>query len=94
MTFSAPEPVASGRPYRVIDVAGATPRSLSQFAGEARFGIERGGTVSWIKGFGTDTDGCVRFHEKDLDHSGKDVRVWLIRHNDAGQFTAETVSAY
>ena len=94
MTFQTPDPLASGKPYPVVDVEGAAPRSLGQFAGETEFGIEHGGAVSWIKGFGTGQRGGIRFHEKDVDHSGKDVRVWVVREDSAGRITAETLSIF
>ena len=94
MTFYPPDALGSGRPYPVVDVAGKVPVSLDQFAGEADFGIERDGTVCRIKGIGADHDGRVRFHEKDVEHSGKDVRVWSVRRAADGRFLAETLSMY
>ena len=94
MTFSSPDSVASGKPYMVVDVAGAAPMSLDQFMGESEFSIERSGTPSRIKGVGMALDDSIRFFEKDLDNSGKDVRVWLVRQDADGRFTAETLSLH
>jgi hypothetical protein len=33
----------------------------------------------------------VRFHEKDVERSGKDVRIWQITQHPAGQFFATPV---
>ena len=94
MTFAAPDATASGKPYPVTDVGGSPPRSLEQFVGECEFGIDRDGRSSRVKGVGAPGDDVVRFHEKDLDHSGKDVRVWAVRPAGEGRFTAETISLF
>ena len=94
MTFAAPDSTASGRPYAVTDVGGNAPQSLEQFVGECEFGIDRDASASRVKGVGVAGDDVVRFHEKDLDHSGKDVRVWAVRQVGDGQFTAEALSLF
>ena len=94
MAFQPPDSLGSGRPYAVVDVAGEVPVSLDQFLREADFGIERDGMVCRIRGVGADRGGKVRFHEKDVEHSGKDVRVWSVRREADGQFLAEALSLF
>lgn len=92
MTFAAADPVSSGRPYKIISVDGAEPSALEQFLGEVNFTIARGGEESEIRGLGSaDADG-VRFHEKDVAHTGKDVRTWQVSQAAAGEFVAVPTS--
>lgn len=91
MTFLPASPVASGRPYHVKACRGRVPTALADFEGEADFVLstERGATA--VLGVGAiHGDNCVRFHEKDVDHDGKDVRVWHITLEADGGFTAAT----
>jgi hypothetical protein len=91
MTFLPASPVASGRPYHVKACRGRVPTALADFQGETEFTLstERGATV--IRGVGAAHGGdCVRFCEKDVDHDGKDVRVWHITLEADGGFTAAT----
>lgn len=89
MSFSTPEPVASGRPYRVQHVAGRPPQALADFVGDAEFGIDDNGVTHRVSGVGAEQGDSVRFHQKDVDRDGKDVRVWRIRRSDDGGFVAE-----
>jgi hypothetical protein len=92
MTFSAADPVASGRPYRVLNADGEAPDTLEQFCGETTFTIVKEGARSLVSGCGTPNQDGVRFQEKDVEHDGKDVRVWQIARDGSGAFTA-TASA-
>ena len=93
MTFVPAAPIASGRPYPVLDVGGATPSELAQFVGAAMFTIDRDGSPSRVCGEGSADEPGVLFREKDVDHSGKDVRTWMISESGGG-FTAESVSRF
>ena len=84
---------ASGLPYRVVTVDGEQPASLEQFAGEVSFIVNKSGTESTVAGVGTLHDAAVRFREKEASAS-KDVRVWQIRQNTDGAYTAETISTF
>ena len=94
MTFLPASPVASGRPYHVKACRGRVPTALADFEGEADFilSTERGATA--VRGVGAiHGDNCVRFHEKDVDHDGKDVRVWHITQRSGG-YVAESQAAF
>jgi hypothetical protein len=91
MTFIAPDPVASGRPYKIVGSAVGAPNDLNGFVGEASFTIDKDGTESVIRGSGTAQGTGVRFLEKDAENSGKDVRAWYITKDAAGQLTATPV---
>ncbi|SDP28133.1 hypothetical protein SAMN04515671_3540 [Nakamurella panacisegetis] len=91
MVFQAPDPVPAGQAFDVIAVNGRTPHELPDFVGEAAFTIQATGQDRLVTGSGSITGSVVRFHEKDVDHGGKDVRVWLISPTEPpGQFTART----
>jgi hypothetical protein len=89
MTYAAPDPVPSGQPLPVIAINGRVPHVLDDFVGEAVFTLQWGGSDRLIAGQGSNDGAVVRFHEKDSGH-GKDVRVWLVRPAETGQFTACT----
>ena len=88
MTFVAPDPVSSGRPYQVAGSGAAAPSGLRRFIGEASFTIDKDGAESVVRGSGSADGSGVRFYEKDVDRSGKDVRTWHITEDSAGRFTA------
>ncbi|MFP5347346.1 MAG: hypothetical protein ACLGIA_09975 [Actinomycetes bacterium] len=94
MSFTTPEPVVSGQPYPVTEVEGAPPGSLEQFVGETRFTVDLDGRPYEIAGVGGEQNASVRFHEKDVAHDGKDIRVWLVSRTAGGSFVAEQQSAY
>jgi hypothetical protein len=93
MTFFSAEPVASGRPYPVVDVSGATPLELGQFVGDAVFTIDRDGTPAEVRGEGCANEPGVAFREKDMAHDGKDVRTWQISQSGA-EFIAASMSRF
>jgi hypothetical protein len=90
MTLYPATSVASGRPYHVKACRGRVPTALADFEGETHFTLstETGTTV--VHGAGAAHGDCVRFHEKDVAHDGKDVRVWHITLEADGGFTAAT----
>lgn len=94
MTFAAPDPVSSGRPHKVLSVGGAEPSALDQFVGEVGFTIGKDGGEFHIRGLGHVDESGVRFHEKDLEHSGKDVRTWQVSQEAAGEFIAVPTSSF
>jgi hypothetical protein len=89
MTYSAPEPVVSGIPYRVTTVGGSPVSSLDEFVGTVEIEIDKHGSPYLIDGEGRVRDDAVRVHEKN-GKGGKDVRVWRIYVAPEG-FVAETV---
>ncbi len=94
MSFSAPDPVISGHVYRIVSVNGSLPWTLEQFIGEASFAVLNYGAASArIHGQGSAHGEGVRFHEKDVDNAGKDVRVWQIAEVD-GDLTATAIAAF
>jgi hypothetical protein len=93
MDSATPDPVDCGRPYGVVLAKGAEVATLGQFVGETMFTIDKDGVESQISGEGVARDGGVRFHEKDALH-GKDVRVWQIRRETSGGFSAASTSAF
>jgi hypothetical protein len=93
MTFLPADPVASGRPYPVLEVSGAAPAELAQFVGEAVFTIDRDGVPAVVCGQGCAGEPGVVFREKDVGHSGKDVRTWQISQSGSA-FTAATLSRF
>jgi hypothetical protein len=92
MTYAAPDPVPSGRPYVVIAVAGEQPAALEQFLGETAFTIDKHGTESEVCGLGSRNESGVRFHEKDIVNDGKDVRVWQVTREDSEFIATATAS--
>jgi hypothetical protein len=94
MSFSAPDPVVSGHAYRVVSVGDSPPLALEQFIGEVSFVVLGDGADSLrIRGQGNAHGAGVRFHEKDVDNTGKDVRIWELAEVD-GDFTATAVAAF
>ena len=95
MNNTTPDAVASGMPYRVVDIAGRAPHSLDQFVGDTHFVVDKAGALSTVNGQGAVRGECVRFHEKGgVAGAGRDTRVWTITQTDVGEFVAATVSEY
>jgi hypothetical protein len=94
MAFISPDPVASGRSYEIVRSVVGAPDDLSDFIGETTFEIDKGGAESAIKGSGARDGTGVRFYEKDVEHSGKDVRAWHISRDPAGTFVATPLAAW
>jgi hypothetical protein len=93
MTFIPAEPVASGWPYPVLEVSGATPFELAQFVGEAVFVIDREGSRAQVCGQGCAREPGVEFREKDMTHDGRDVRTWQISQSGTA-FIAATMPRF
>ena len=79
MSFPAPRPVISGKPYQVRQIRGQVPRQLSDFTGETRVLIDLDGEEYTICGPGVEVEDCVRLYEKSDEGAGKDIRVWLVQ---------------
>jgi hypothetical protein len=98
MTFTAVEPVESGRSYHVTEVDGRHPEALSDFAGETRLTLIKDGMTHRIIGEGAatrDGDGDrVRFHQKDPGPDDRDVRVSVITDRGEGRFQAQPFAAF
>lgn len=94
MTFTAADPVASGRSYQVTEVDGHLPNGLSDFAGETRLTLVRDDMTHRLVGDGNTTGTRVRFHQKDPGPDDRDVRVWVITDGGDGTFLAEPVAAF
>jgi hypothetical protein len=93
MNSSAADPVDCGRPYRVVPAKDGRAVTLGLFVGQTVFTIDKDGIESQVAGDGVARDGGVRFHEKDAVR-GKDVRVWEIRAEPGGGFSAASTSAF
>jgi len=78
MSFSSPMTVPSGMSLQVLEVEGRSPQDLEDFAGEVSFLVDLD-PPHLVTGCGVVPGTTVRFHEKDLDNSGKDIRVWTVR---------------
>jgi hypothetical protein len=94
MTFTADDPVASGRRYHVTEVDGHHPDALSDFAGDTRLTLVRDGMSHRLIGDGNRTGDGVRFYQKDPGPADRDVRVWVITDGGDGTFLAEPVAAF
>jgi len=90
MTSSAPRPVVSGKPYPISLVNDHPPRALAEFAGQTVFVLVLAGDDDYtVFGSGLSTDDGVQVFEKDAQGAGRDIRVWVVRQDGAGAFTAE-----
>ena len=67
-------------------------QQLDEFFGAVSFTIDRGGEVSEICGLGVPDATGVRFQEKDVAHTGKDVRTWEVSQAGVGEFVAVPIS--
>lgn len=94
MTFAAPEPIASGQAMTIVEVDGQPPGSLEDFVGERSFVVQTGGHWSTVSGNGIRHDDVVKFYQKDLEHDGKDIRVWEIDAEAATGWVARSASAF
>jgi hypothetical protein len=89
-----PTPIASGKPYHVVDVDDRAPEGLDNFVGDRQFVISTGGDATWrVHGVGRLDGDAVRFIEKDAAAT-KDVRVWRVRRVDDEGFVAEHSAAF
>jgi hypothetical protein len=94
MTMTADEPVGSGQTYAVIEVDGHRPSSLDDFVAESTITVVRGNERHRVMGAGTPSDRGIRFHQKDLETGGRDVRVWAIEQDADETFSAEPIGAF
>jgi hypothetical protein len=94
MSFATPAIVASATPYPVLLVGDQAPSSTSGFAESDRFTLDLAGTPYLVRGCGRVVGDQVRFHEKDVANSGKDIRVWSVTRHDDGTFTAQHEAAF
>jgi hypothetical protein len=91
IVFTAPDPVASGKPFDVLAVHGHAPDTLDDFVGDAVFTLHWAEEDRLIAGCGVTAGETVRFIEKDVANGGRDVRVWTIGSSEQpGQFIAWT----
>lgn len=93
MSFTTPGAVPSGMAVRVITVDGHPPDDLRDFVGDASFVVDLD-PLLLVQGTGRVDGTTVRFHEKDVDHSGKDIRVWQVRASGNGEFLAEHAAQF
>jgi hypothetical protein len=94
MSFATPSVVVSARPYLVLLVADHAPTTTADIAEADRFTLDLDGVPYLVRGCGRIVDDQVRFHEKDVANSGKDIRVWAVTRHDDGSFTAEHAAAF
>ena len=92
MSFTTPDSVQSGMALRVLEVQGHPPDYLSDFDGDVAFVLDDE-LRHLIQGSGRITGDVVRFHEKDMTSSGKDIRVWEVR-RDGADFLAEQTPSF
>ena len=78
MSFSTPMTVPSGMSVPVLAVEGRIPGRLEDFTGDVSFLVDLD-PPHLVQGCGSVNGSSVRFHEKDVSNSGKDIRVWLVR---------------
>jgi hypothetical protein len=81
-------PVASGQNYLVSSVGGHSPAALADFVGATEITLLKDGQVHLLIGGGARVSATVRFHQKDPGPDAKDVRVWTITDEGAGNFVA------
>lgn len=91
---SAPEPVASGCPYTVVDVSGHAPMGLDDFVGDRAFTAIRNAHVLRVHGDGVRVGSGVRFWES-LRAVGNERRVWSVAaDSDGDRYLAATVAFF
>jgi hypothetical protein len=93
MSFTTPSAVPSGMSIRVLEVDGHLPNELQDFACEVSFVVGLDPPVL-VHGTGRVERQTGRFHEKDMDNCGKDIRVWEVRAEDDGHFVAEHTAQF
>ena len=87
MSFSTPMTVPSGMSVPVLAVEGRIPDRLEDFTGDVSFLVDLD-PPHLVQGCGSVRGSSVRFHEKDVGNSGKDIRVWVVRQQGV-RFVAE-----
>lgn len=95
MKDPAPEGISSGTPYRVTRPDGEQPVSAADFVGDTTVLIHHAGHHVHIDGVGRlDPYGTgVHFHQRDPDHSDRDVRIWHIRPLPDHQLIAQHIAS-
>ena len=93
MSFTTPSTVPSGMSMPVLEVQGHPPEHLRDFAGDVSFVVDLDPPLH-VQGTGRVVGRTVRFHEKDVDHGGKDIRVWEVRDEGSDRFVAEHAAQY
>jgi len=81
-------PVASGLNYTITAVGGRSPAALADFVGTTEITLLKDGRVHLLIGGGARVSAAVRFHQKAPGPDDKDVRVWTITDEGAGNFVA------
>jgi len=92
--FATPTSIVSGRSYLVLEVSGHAPDGADDFVGPAEFTLDMDGMAYQVQGTGCRVEDQVRYHEKDVAHGGKDIRVWQVSRHDDGAFYAEHAAAF
>ena len=93
MSFTTPSSVPSGMFKPVLEVEGHAPDHLKNFAGDVSFVVDLDPPLL-VHGTGRLDGQTVRFHEKDLENSGKDIRVWQVIDEGGGRFVAVHAASY
>jgi hypothetical protein len=94
MTFAAAEPVASGQSYLITEVNGRPPGGLGDFTGAIQVTAVKDGQHLTLVGAATQTQGVVRFYQKDPGPDDRDVRVWTIVDQGSGSFLGQPLAAF
>lgn len=94
MTFATPTTVVSGKSYLVMLVEDRSPSSLDEIAAANDFTVDMDGTSYRVRGSGQLVDDEARYHEKDVDNNGKDVRVWRVIRQGDGTFVASHAASF
>ena len=91
-SFPSDEPVASGRPYLIVEVQGRQPEELDDFVGDVAFVAVMDTRTYRIEGTGARHSSGVRFSEK--RRGGGDLRVWQVTGTNSGDFEAVPLANY
>lgn len=91
-TFPDVEPVASGRPYLIVEVQGRQPADLDDFVGDVAFVAVMDSQTYLIQGVGDRDSSTVRVSEKRA--GGRDLRVWQVTGTGTGDFEATALASY
>ena len=94
MSFATPSAVISGKSYPVLLVGDRSPSSLDEIAAADDFTVDMEGTSYRVQGCGRLVDNEARYHEKDVDNNGKDIRVWRVIRHDDGTFLASHAASF
>ena len=92
MSFTTPGSVPSGIAMPILEVDGRAPAGLEDFQGDVSFLLELE-PPHLVEGCGRMDGSVVRFHEKDVQNNGKDIRVWEVR-LDGDRFVAQQAAQY